>query len=44
MGDAISTVKWTLTEIAGGTQLSLEHISLPQNAENFGLTLALENG
>ena len=42
MGDAISTVKWTLTEIAGGTQLSLENISLPQNAENFGLTLALE--
>ena len=44
MGDAISTVKWTLTEVAGGTQLSLEHIGLPLNAESYGLTLALDKG
>jgi len=44
MGDAISTVKWTLIEVAGGTQLSLEHIGLPQNAESYGLTLALDKG
>jgi len=44
MGDATSTVKWTLTEVAGGTQLSLEHIGLPSNAESFGLVLALDKG
>ena len=44
MGDAISTIKWTLTEVAGGTQLSLEHIGLPQNSESYGLTLALDKG
>ena len=44
MGDAISTVKWILTEFAGRTQVSLEHIGLPQNAESFGLTLALDKG
>ena len=44
MGDATSTVKWTLTEVAGGTQLSLEHTGLPQGAEAFGLTLALDKG
>ena len=44
MGDAISTLKCTLTEVAGGTQLSLEHIGLRQNAESFGFTLALDKG
>lgn len=44
MGDATSTVKWTLDEVAGGTQLSLEHSGLPQSAESFGLTLALDKG
>jgi uncharacterized protein YndB with AHSA1/START domain len=44
MGDAISTIKWILTEVAGGTQLSLEHIGLRQNAESFGLTLVLDKG
>ena len=44
MGDAISTVKWTLTEVAGGTQLSLEHIGLRQNTESFDLTLVLDKG
>ena len=44
MGDATSTVKWTLEEVAGGTHLSLEHSGLPQGAEAFGLTLALDKG
>ena len=44
MGDAINTIKWILTEVAGGTQLSLEHIGLRQNAESFGLTLVLDKG
>ncbi len=44
MGDAVSVVKWTLTPVAGGTRLSLLHEGLPQNAEAFGLILALDNG
>ncbi|WP_299780351.1 SRPBCC domain-containing protein [uncultured Roseobacter sp.] len=44
MGDAESLVKWTLTEVAGGTQLSLEHEGLPQGAEAFDLTLSLDKG
>lgn len=44
MGDAVSTVKWTLTPVSGGTQLSLEHEGLPQGAEAFGLILALDKG
>jgi len=44
MGDATSVVKWTLDEVPGGTRLSLEHSGLPQGAEAFGLTLALDKG
>lgn len=44
MGDAISTVKWWISEVAGGVKLSLEHSGLPQGAEAFGLTLALDKG
>jgi uncharacterized protein YndB with AHSA1/START domain len=44
MGDATSTVKWMLEDVAGGTRLSLEHSGLPQGAEAFGLTLALDKG
>ena len=44
MGDAVSTVKWTLRDVPGGTQLSLEHDGLPQGADAFGLTLALDKG
>lgn len=44
MGDATSTVKWFLTEVAGGTNLSLQHEGLPQGKEAFGLTLALDKG
>lgn len=44
MGDAVSTVSWTLTDVPGGTHLELEHTGLPQGVEAFGLTLALDNG
>jgi len=44
MGDAVSTVKWSLDAVAGGTRLSLEHSGLPQGTEAFGLTLALDKG
>lgn len=44
MGEATSTVKWTLEDVAGGTRLSLEHTGLPQGADAFGLTLALDKG
>lgn len=44
MGEATSTVKWTLTEVPGGTQLALEHTGLPQGEEAFGLLLALDKG
>ncbi len=44
MGDAASLVKWTLVPVPGGTRLSLEHSGLPQGAEAFGLTLALDKG
>ena len=44
MGDATSMVKWKLEDVAGGTRLSLEHSGLPQGAEAFGLTLALDTG
>ncbi len=44
MGDAVSTVKWHLDEVAGGTKLSLIHEGLPQGEEAFGLTLALDKG
>ena len=39
-----STVKWLLEEVPGGTHLSLFHEGLPQGAEAFGLTLALDKG
>ena len=44
MGDAVSNVQWTLTEVPGGTRLHLMHTGLPQGAEGFGLTLALDKG
>jgi uncharacterized protein YndB with AHSA1/START domain len=44
MGDATSTVKWTLEDVAGGTRLSLAHVGLPQSEDAFGLTLALDKG
>ena len=44
MGDAVSTVKWTLTEVAGGTRMALVHEGLPDTEAAFGLTLALDKG
>ena len=44
MGDATSSVKWTLEDVAGGTRLSLVHEGLPASEEAFGLTLALDKG
>lgn len=44
MGEAVSTVKWTIEEVTGGTRLSLEHQGLPQGEEAFGLLLALDKG
>lgn len=44
MGDASSTVKWTLEDVPGGTRLSLEHSGLPATEESFGLALALDKG
>ncbi|MEM9433921.1 MAG: SRPBCC domain-containing protein [Pseudomonadota bacterium] len=44
MGEQVSTVKWTLAEVAGGTHLSLRHEGLPQGAEAFDLMLALDKG
>lgn len=44
MGDAKSLVKWTLTKVPGGTQLSLEHEGLPASAEAFDLILSLDDG
>ncbi|MEM9575432.1 MAG: SRPBCC domain-containing protein [Pseudomonadota bacterium] len=44
MGDATSLVKWTLTEVPGGTKLILEHEGLPAGADAFDLILALDNG
>ncbi|MBY5932043.1 SRPBCC domain-containing protein [Tateyamaria omphalii] len=44
MEGASSTVKWTLTDVPGGTQLSLIHDGLPQGEAAFGLTLAIDKG
>lgn len=44
MGDAVSLVKWTLSEVSGGTQLSLEHSGLPASSDAFELILSLDNG
>lgn len=44
MGDAVSTVKWSLEDVPGGTRLDLEHSGLPAGAGAFGLTLSLDKG
>jgi uncharacterized protein YndB with AHSA1/START domain len=44
MGDAVSTVTWTLEDVAGGTRLSLNHAGLPEGVAAFDLTLALDKG
>ncbi len=44
MGDAVSTVRWTLADVPGGTELALVHDGLPQGEDAFGLMLALDKG
>lgn len=44
MGDAVSTVTWTLDDVPGGTRLSLSHEGLPAGEAAFDLTLALDKG
>ena len=44
MGDAVSSVSWVLTDVPGGTHLSLKHTGIPQGEEAFGLTLAFDKG
>ncbi|KMW57631.1 hypothetical protein AIOL_002596 [Candidatus Rhodobacter oscarellae] len=44
MGEQVSTVKWQLTEVAGGTNLSLRHEGMPQGVAAFDLTLAMDKG
>ncbi|MFO6462780.1 SRPBCC family protein [Jannaschia sp. KMU-145] len=44
MEGATSTVRFRLTEVPGGTNLTLRHEGLPQGAEAFDLTLALDKG
>ena len=44
MGDAVSTVRWALDEVPGGTKLTLKHEGLPAGEAAFGLTLALDKG
>tara|TARA_R110002049_G_scaffold140930_9_gene302402 strand:- start:12333 stop:12755 length:423 start_codon:yes stop_codon:yes gene_type:complete len=44
MDGAVSTVKWSLDAVPGGTRLSLVHEGLPEGQAAFGLTLALDKG
>lgn len=44
MNGLITKVAWTLTEVAGGTQLQLVHTGLPGDAAGFGLRAAFDKG
>ncbi|MBT8474103.1 MAG: SRPBCC domain-containing protein [Alphaproteobacteria bacterium] len=44
MNDAVSTVKWRLDAVAGGTRLSLVHEGLPETEEAFNVAMALDKG
>ena len=44
MQGASSTVTWTLEDAPGGTKLNLTHSGLTDDAEGFGLILALDKG
>ncbi len=44
MGDHETLVKWTLTEVPGGTHLSMEHSALPVGEAGFGMTLSFDKG
>lgn len=41
---AMSVVEWRLEETPAGTKLRLTHSGLPENADGFGLVLALDKG
>ncbi|MBV2360409.1 SRPBCC domain-containing protein [Thalassococcus sp. CAU 1522] len=40
----MTRVDWHLAELPGGTRLTLEHSGLPDDADAFGLILALDKG
>lgn len=44
MNGLMTKVAWTLTEVAGGTRLSLVHTGLPDTAAGFGLLSAFDKG
>lgn len=44
MNGVMSTVEWQLDDAPGGTRLTLTHSGLPEDAEGFGLVLALDKG
>ncbi len=44
LGGQMTTVEWQIEPAPGGVRLSLEHTGLPEDAEAFGLILALDKG
>ncbi|MCP4817610.1 MAG: SRPBCC domain-containing protein [Shimia sp.] len=44
MNGAMTTVEWRLEDAPGGTKLTLNHSGLLDDAEGYGLVLALDKG
>ncbi|WP_136442770.1 SRPBCC family protein [Pacificoceanicola onchidii] len=44
LNGVMTVVDWTLSDSSGGTLLDLVHSGLPDGAEDYGLTLALDKG
>ncbi|MEP2533369.1 SRPBCC domain-containing protein [Shimia sp.] len=44
LSGAMTTVEWRLEDAPGGTRLTLEHSGLPDNADGYGLVMALDKG
>ncbi|SHH84839.1 SRPBCC family protein [Marivita hallyeonensis] len=44
LADTPTTVRWTLQDVPGGTHLSLRHEGVPDGADAFDLTLAMDAG
>ena len=44
MGEATSTVRWRLEDVADGTRLSMTHEGLPEGSAAFDLILAMDKG
>ncbi len=40
----MTTVEWRITDTPGGVRLDLDHTGLPEDAETYGLILALDKG